>query len=119
MNYLRLDQSFYQLLKPNFYQISGLNFDQDRINLLIEQLVRDRYSSSGSQRVSQQHNLTQFIQTVQKQILKFGQQFQQLEPDPSQKSSTIKCVWQQLEVIEFHFSLRNQFMTLNDYLQSR
>ncbi|CAL6039447.1 Hypothetical_protein [Hexamita inflata] len=100
MNYLKLDQSFYQLLKPNFQPISGLNFDQLRKSLLIEQLVQDSYNSSWSRRVIQQQCLTQIIQMVQKQILKFGQYFQLLEPEEYQKSSIKNALLQQREVIK-------------------
>ncbi|CAL6072499.1 Hypothetical_protein [Hexamita inflata] len=100
MNYLRLDQSFYQLLKLNFYPIFKLIFDPNRFHFQVEQLVYNSYNSSCSRRVLQQQCLTQIIQMVKKQILKFGQQFQQLEPEEYQKSSIKNTLSQQREVIK-------------------
>ncbi|CAL6017004.1 Hypothetical_protein [Hexamita inflata] len=84
MNYLKLDQSFYLLLKLYFQSIFKLIFDPKRFRFQVEQLVYNSCNSSWSQRVLQQQCLTQIIQMVKKQILKFGQQFQQLEPEENE-----------------------------------
>ncbi|CAL5994754.1 Hypothetical_protein [Hexamita inflata] len=100
MNYLRLGLSFSKLLKLNFQSIFGSNFYSQRYKLWIEQLWQDNYNSSWSRRVIQQQCLTQIIQMVQKQILKFGQYFQLLEPEEYQKSSIKNALLQQREVIK-------------------
>ncbi|CAL6084559.1 Hypothetical_protein [Hexamita inflata] len=103
MNYLRLDQSFYQLLKFNFQPILKLIFDTERQNFMVDSQVCNSYSSSRYRRVLQQHSLTQFIQTVEKISLKFGQLFQQLEPKSSSRSSVYNCICYYYEVLKYRY----------------